>query len=216
MPYPYCSTKDPWKCPKHPGSNDQCWRGGPQCASDAYCRDWVWGQPKVCRPKSSVRGIAAGKYCESNAQCASELCVDYLCKARAKVCNIKDPWKCNGGHSQCHSDIDCEKNAYCRKVAGQPNVCRQRPNARGIATGQYCESNAQCSSGLCYDYLCKNKANACDKRDPRACNGGHKQCDGDNECNSNAYCRKVAGQPNVCRQKPNVRGIATGKYCEEG
>ena len=214
MSYPYCTTKDPNKCPKHPGSNDQCWSGGPKCASNAYCREWIWFQPKVCRPKPSVRGIVTGKYCESNAQCASGLCEDYLCKAKANACDIKDPNKCNGGQKQCDSDSHCVSNAYCRKVVGQPNVCRQRSSVRGIVTGKYCEYNAQCASGLCEDYLCKAKANACDKKDPNKCNGGQKQCDSDSQCVSNAYCKKVVGQPNMCRPKSSVRRIVTGKYCE--
>ena len=217
--YPYCTTKDPWKCPKYPGSNDQCWSGGPTCASNAYCRDSVWGQPKVCRPLSSVRGIATGKYCESDAQCASGLCSDWLCKAKTiarnsvTACDKKDPWKCNGGQKQCDSSGQCKSNAYCRKVAGQPNACRPKSDVRNITLENYCENDKQCASGLCNDYLCSEKSEACTAQDPRACNNGEKQCERDMDCESDAYCRKVAGQPNVCRYKDSVKDRPLGDAC---
>lgn len=209
MPTPYCTKVDPKQCNN---GQAQC-NNDSDCASDAYCRKVAF-QPNACRPKSTVRNIPAGIYCESNEQCKSGLCSGWKCTGKTPYCTKVDPRECNNGNAQCNNDIDCESDAYCRKVAGQPNACRPKSTVRNIPSGTYCESNTQCTSGLCSDWKCTDKTKACNSVDPKDCNKGQSQCNADTDCASDSYCRKVAGKPNTCRLKPSVKGRQLGDYCE--
>jgi hypothetical protein len=132
-------------------------------------------------------------------------------------CTILNPDICSKDGLSCNSNTDCATNAYCRKPWFQPWICRPDGTVRDIPTGEYCESNEQCESGLCDSYLCKARTPACTELDPNKCNNGQDECWGTNPdalCASNAYCREVAGQPNTCRLRGDIKNVPNDKYCD--
>jgi hypothetical protein len=130
-------------------------------------------------------------------------------------CTILNPNVCSKAGFTCNSNSDCSSSAYCRKVAGQPNTCRANGDVRNIPAGQYCDSAAQCASGLCEGWLCRARTPACSILDPNKCNGGKSECDYDGQCAKDSYCRKVAGQPNTCRLSGNAKNVPVGQYCDK-
>ena len=142
-----CNVLDPNKCTKCNTSDD--------CEQNAYCRHPAFQKP-VCRNKQSVTNLPNGNYCEGNSQCNSGFCFNWVCKGRSMpYCTHVSPWKCFQGQSECNNNSDCQDNAYCRMVAGQPNACRPKKTVRNIPGGQYCDIDAQCKSGKCTKWTCK-------------------------------------------------------------
>ena len=196
------------------GTNEPCHRDG-DCRKDSYCRKVAF-QRNTCRKHGHVKNRAHNEYCESDSQCSTGLCWGYRCKRKLDPCTaLSCHQKVDGTNDPCHRNGDCRNDSYCRKVAMQRNTCRKHGHVKNRAHNEYCESDSQCSTGLCWGYRCRHKLAPCtNKSCHQNLDGTNQPCHRDGDCRKDSYCRKVAMQRNTCRKRAHVRRRPPGEYCD--
>ena len=209
------------------------------CA-DGYC-ERVAGQINACRRHDSVKDREDGEFSRADDQCKSGLSAHHMCVPRIPACTDLNCWQhvgcaqmtCGGAKPAtamdypCNRDLDCEENAYCDKVAAQRNTCRKKDSIKNRPDGEFCKRDDHCASGLCASHRCVPRIRACTdlncwqhvgcaqmKCNTKPASAMDYPCNRDLDCESSAYCDKVAAQRNTCRKKPGKRDQPRGAFCK--
>ncbi len=163
---------------------------GQSCSSNSDCESGNCGNGvccssgKICCKTNSECGLGArcgsteyyciqtkmpGAACSSNLDCMTEYCNNGICCASGKTC-------CTA-NSQCPSGQICGAYKYCVQTATKSN-------------GEYCDSNSQCQSGNCKNYVCCEAGKTCCNFDATCSSLGS-----DYKCSSSYYCAQTASTP---------------------
>ncbi len=167
------------ECAADPGYPDSCKADG-SCDGSRACRSFAKAG-MACGATTCASGAVSGAVCDGAGTCAVSRvsCAPYVCDVSA----------CS---TTCSIDSDCDAvTGYCLN-----GTCAEKK-----ATGQSCQSGAQCAAGFCADGVCCVSA----------CAG---QCEACAEKGSEGACIPVSGVPRASRSACAGDPAVCGGTCD--
>ena len=113
--------------------HQRCKVAGPRCCT-GFCDDSGYGFG-ICQAP-----LANGAWCQTDGWCASKKCHDSTCVAMVA---------CAAAGKSCKADADCCTAHFCENWTYAPWTCRA-----ALPDGQSCQTDSQCQSHHCVDYVC--------------------------------------------------------------
>jgi hypothetical protein len=118
------------------GYDEECYNSEVECCDGTLClRDWsAYGLARCAYPQ------ADGAFCMENVECASAICVDNVCRS-----------ECSAAEGFCYGEVVCCPGLFCDL---DENAYGVGHCIESLASGEFCQSDQECTSGACEDNLC--------------------------------------------------------------